>query len=170
MVLQMIDTSHIDEKESEFTDALQNLRKQYAEKEPADEKNWQRTVGALLLKDNKILLVKRGHQPFRETWTLPGGHINEGEQDTAAIIREVTEETGITFTPTYFGSYEESFEHLDYYAHVSIFHGPFTGEPTLKKVDVEEILDIQWYSLPELTDLKIGFEHRKIIEEYFTTQ
>jgi len=36
-------------------------------------------------------------------------------------------------------------------------------------VDPEEILDIKWTSFNELKDLKIGFEHRKIIDEYFSS-
>lgn len=53
-------------------------------------------VGCFLEHQEKILLLKRGvHKSNGGTWGLPGGKIEPGETVTAAIKREITEETGL---------------------------------------------------------------------------
>jgi ADP-ribose pyrophosphatase YjhB (NUDIX family) len=53
-------------------------------------------VGAVIFKGEDVLLVRRGQEPARDTWSLPGGLVEVGETLTAAIQRELTEETGLT--------------------------------------------------------------------------
>ncbi|GAI08638.1 unnamed protein product, partial [marine sediment metagenome] len=53
------------------------------------------TTDAVILKDNKILLVRRSIYPFQGYWVLPGGHVNYGERVKEAIKREMKEELGI---------------------------------------------------------------------------
>jgi ADP-ribose pyrophosphatase YjhB (NUDIX family) len=56
-------------------------------------------VGAVITGgDGRLLLVKRGHDPEAGRWTLPGGRIEPGETDAAALAREVREETGLLVT------------------------------------------------------------------------
>lgn len=43
-----------------------------------------------------VLLIKRGWDPFEDHWALPGGHVDQGEEVSAAAVRELAEETGIT--------------------------------------------------------------------------
>jgi ADP-ribose pyrophosphatase YjhB (NUDIX family) len=43
----------------------------------------------------RLLLVRRGRQPAKGTWSVPGGRVEAGESDTEATAREVLEETGI---------------------------------------------------------------------------
>jgi len=52
-------------------------------------------VGAVVLKDGQVLLVKRGAPPSRGKWSLPGGLVELGESTEAAAIREVEEECGL---------------------------------------------------------------------------
>jgi ADP-ribose pyrophosphatase YjhB (NUDIX family) len=52
-------------------------------------------VGALVIKDNKVLLVKRAHDPGKGYWTNPGGYIEQFESIEETIVREVEEESGI---------------------------------------------------------------------------
>lgn len=52
-------------------------------------------VGAVILKDNKALLVRRGRPPARGQWAIPGGNIKLGETLQEAAEREILEETGI---------------------------------------------------------------------------
>ena len=42
-----------------------------------------------------MLLVKRGHEPLKGEWSLPGGAVELGETLEAAVAREVLEETGL---------------------------------------------------------------------------
>jgi ADP-ribose pyrophosphatase YjhB (NUDIX family) len=57
-------------------------------------------VGAVI-KDGagRLLLIRRGHEPGKGLWSIPGGRIEAGESDAAALVREVREETGLIVTP-----------------------------------------------------------------------
>jgi ADP-ribose pyrophosphatase YjhB (NUDIX family) len=53
-------------------------------------------VGAVIKDDRgRLLLIKRGHPPGAGLWSLPGGRIEPGETDAAALAREMREETGL---------------------------------------------------------------------------
>ena len=50
-------------------------------------------VGAVIIKDGKIVLIKRGNEPSKGKWSIPGGHVELGEKLKEAVIRETKEET-----------------------------------------------------------------------------
>ena len=52
-------------------------------------------VGAVVLIDGKIVLVKRRHEPLAGQWSLPGGTLELGETLEAGVAREMLEETGL---------------------------------------------------------------------------
>ena len=52
-------------------------------------------VGAVVIEDGKVLLVKRGKEPSIGEWSLPGGRVKLGESIRDAIAREIFEETGL---------------------------------------------------------------------------
>jgi 8-oxo-dGTP diphosphatase len=53
-------------------------------------------VGAVVLHQGRVLLVRRGGPPAAGKWSLPGGLVNVGETTVDAVRREVEEECGIT--------------------------------------------------------------------------
>ncbi|OPX19242.1 MAG: hypothetical protein BZ151_10310 [Desulfobacca sp. 4484_104] len=53
-------------------------------------------VGAIIFKDATVLLVRRGQEPAKGAWSLPGGAVEVGETLEAALVREVMEETALT--------------------------------------------------------------------------
>lgn len=53
-------------------------------------------VGAVVFRDGKVLLVKRGVSPRKGLWAIPGGSVKLGETLKESAKREVWEETGIT--------------------------------------------------------------------------
>jgi 8-oxo-dGTP diphosphatase len=56
-------------------------------------------VGAVVHDDRgRLLVVQRGHAPNRGVWSVPGGRVEPGESEQAAVVREVVEETGLTVT------------------------------------------------------------------------
>jgi ADP-ribose pyrophosphatase len=52
-------------------------------------------VGAVVIRDGKVLLVKRGRPPGQGLWAIPGGSVELGETLQAAAEREILEETGV---------------------------------------------------------------------------
>ena len=52
-------------------------------------------VGAVVFKDDAVLLVQRGNSPSRGMWAIPGGSVHLGETLQAAAEREIFEETGV---------------------------------------------------------------------------
>lgn len=53
------------------------------------------TVDTIIIDDNKIVLVKRLNNPYKNHWALPGGFVEYGEKVESAAIREAKEETGL---------------------------------------------------------------------------
>lgn len=56
-------------------------------------------VGALIVAENEILLVRRGKEPSKGEWSIPGGLVRVGETLRDAVIREAREETGFRVEP-----------------------------------------------------------------------
>ena len=56
-------------------------------------------VGAVIVHQARVLLVKRGREPLKGQWSLPGGLIEVGESLEAGVVREVKEETGLDVEP-----------------------------------------------------------------------
>jgi ADP-ribose pyrophosphatase YjhB (NUDIX family) len=56
-------------------------------------------VGAVIVDQGRVLLVRRGTEPMKGHWSLPGGLLELGEGLFDAVIREVREETGLIVEP-----------------------------------------------------------------------
>ena len=52
-------------------------------------------VGAVIIKDGTIALIKRGNEPSRGKWTIPGGLVELAESLEVAVVREAKEETSL---------------------------------------------------------------------------
>ena len=53
-------------------------------------------VGAVIKdRSGRLLLIRRGHEPGKGQWSIPGGRVEAGESDAEALAREVREETGL---------------------------------------------------------------------------
>jgi 8-oxo-dGTP diphosphatase len=51
------------------------------------------------VREGRILLIQRAHEPSKGLWSFPGGRIEFGERIVDAVKREVLEETGVTVEP-----------------------------------------------------------------------
>ena len=58
------------------------------------------SIDAVIIRDSKILLIKRGVEPFKGFWATPGGYVSWDESTEEAVAREVYEETGLSVTGT----------------------------------------------------------------------
>jgi 8-oxo-dGTP diphosphatase len=56
-------------------------------------------VAAVVVRGDEVLLVRRGREPLRGRWSLPGGLLELGETTAEGVAREVLEETGICVRP-----------------------------------------------------------------------
>lgn len=56
-------------------------------------------VGAVVVDAGRVLLIRRGKEPLRGRWVVPGGTVELGETLEAAVIRELKEETGLDVRP-----------------------------------------------------------------------
>ena len=56
-------------------------------------------VGAVVVDRGRVLLVRRGREPLKGEWSLPGGMLELGEGLTTGVVREVREETGLDVEP-----------------------------------------------------------------------
>jgi 8-oxo-dGTP diphosphatase len=59
-------------------------------------------VAAVIFSDESVLLVRRGNEPSKGRWGIPGGVVELGETDEEAVAREVKEETGLEVRPVRF--------------------------------------------------------------------
>jgi ADP-ribose pyrophosphatase YjhB (NUDIX family) len=56
-------------------------------------------VSAVIVEEGRVLLVRRGTEPLKGHWSLPGGLVELGEGLLSAVVREVREETGLVVEP-----------------------------------------------------------------------
>ncbi|MGA7833400.1 MAG: NUDIX hydrolase [Terracidiphilus sp.] len=56
-------------------------------------------VGAVVVNEGRVLLIRRASEPLKGHWSLPGGLVELGETLQKAVIREVREETGLLVEP-----------------------------------------------------------------------
>jgi 8-oxo-dGTP diphosphatase len=56
-------------------------------------------VGAVVIDGTRVLLVRRGQEPLKGEWSLPGGALELGETLQQGVVREVLEETGLIVAP-----------------------------------------------------------------------
>ena len=64
-------------------------------------------VSAAIIRENRVLIVRRAKPPSGGLYTLPGGVVEAGETLYQALTREVLEETSITIEPVAFAGYRE---------------------------------------------------------------
>lgn len=56
-------------------------------------------MGGVVLIDGRVVLIRRGKEPLRGRWVIPGGTVELGETLQEALVREMQEEAGIVVRP-----------------------------------------------------------------------
>lgn len=108
-------------------------------------------AGCVIVKNNKILMVKEAKKKCYGQWNFPAGHVDEHELITDAAIREVYEETGCKVKLT--GVLPIS--SVDLSSGETGIMIRFTADILEEniKFDKEEILDVKWLSLEEVKNM-----------------
>ena len=121
-------------------------------------------VDAIIHSNQKILLIKRNIEPFKDCWCLVGGKVEYGERVEAALKREVKEEVGLRVKIERFVGFFDNPKRDPRWHSISL---AFEVKPLTKKIktDKKEVLDARWFEVNKLPK-KIGFDHRKIIERW----
>lgn len=118
------------------------------------------TVDILIIKDEKIVLVKRRNAPLG--WALPGGFVDEGESVEHAAIREAKEETGLdVHLDALFYVYSDPKRDARQHTMSTVFVAHAAGDP----VGDDDAEEAAWYPLNSLPE-PICFDHATIISDY----
>ena len=115
----------------------------------------------IIIKENKILLIKRGFEPFKGFWAIPGGRIEDHENTEECLKREMKEETNLEVEPiSLVGIYSDPNRDPRGVIVATYLCKIIRGE--LKAGD--DAADISWFSLDALP--KLASDHDKMIKDY----
>ena len=114
-------------------------------------------VGMIVLRGDEVLLARRGHEPSRGKWSIPGGLVELGETVESAACREVKEECGVEAEPGGLVGVVDRILHdaagrIQYhYVLVDFWGTPRGGEPQAGS----DALEVRWVPLTELSDFDL---------------
>jgi 8-oxo-dGTP diphosphatase len=122
-------------------------------------------VGAVIIADGRVLLVKRGHPPLAGEWSIPGGMLEVGERVREAAVREVLEETGLTVEPAdLLGVYDRILPDSGGKAHyhyvlIDFLCRRVSGEPKA----AGDADDVRWFTWEEAKKLPLPQDTAEVI-------
>ncbi|MEM7067806.1 MAG: NUDIX hydrolase [Pseudomonadota bacterium] len=122
---------------------------------------------AIVAASNKILLIKRGKEPYKGHWSLPGGAQDVGETLEECAIRELAEETALHATSLKFLATRdritrnEAGEISFHYVLTTFLITSFEGNEQAG----DDALEIGWFTTTEMDDLKTTPETPAFIRE-----
>lgn len=116
-------------------------------------------VGAVVIKDEKVLLVRRGVQPSMGLWAIPGGGLELGETIQEGAEREILEETGVTIRAKLPPVYTFDFIEKDddgrvhfHYVIVDLMADYISGEA----LGADDVAEACWLSAREINELNVS--------------
>lgn len=127
---------------------------------------WPRVgVGAVIWKDDRFLLIKRGKPPRLGEWSLPGGRQEAGETVAEAVLREILEETCLTIEIIELAAVVDLIDRtadkiLYHYTVIDMWAEWRSGEAQAG----DDALAVAWLSLEELARIELPAQQRHIIE------
>lgn len=120
------------------------------------------TVDGIIEKDDKILLIKRKNDPFKDKYALPGGFVEYNEKVESAVTREIAEETGFeTEIKELVGIYSEADRDPRGHTVSVVYSLEVIGGSLFSGSDAK---NAEYFPIDELP--KLAFDHEKIVEDY----
>lgn len=122
------------------------------------------TADAVIMRNNKALLLKRATHPFEGSWVIPGGYVELGETLEEACTREAKEETGLdVHIEGIIGAYSKPDRDPRGRMITVAYLCTADGEPKSNY----ESSEVRFFSENGLKDLSLGFDHRDILKDAF---
>ena len=123
-------------------------------------------IGAVIVQDGRVLLVKRKYAPLAGEWSLPGGGVEVGETLEGCVVREMREETGLEVEV---GPVIEVFDRITHdadgrvqyhYVLVDYLCWPLSGE----LVPASDVADAAWVAPIDIPQYRITAKATAVIE------
>ena len=119
------------------------------------------SIDAVIIRDGKVLLIKRGLEPNKGFWATPGGYVEWDESAEQTVQREVKEETGLTTRSVRLvGVYSAPGRHPKQVINLLYVVDVEEGEP-LAGDDAE---GIRWFALDNLPE-QLALDHKQNIAD-----
>jgi len=125
-------------------------------------------VGGVVIRDGKVLLIRRGKPPLYGRWVVPGGTVGLGEPLEQALVREMREETGLEVEPlevlTVFDRIERDGDRVVYhYVIVDYLCRWLAGEARA----ASDALDAAWAAPADLARYDLPPKALEVVQEAF---
>jgi 8-oxo-dGTP diphosphatase len=126
-------------------------------------------VGAIIIENARVLLVKRAHPPLEAQWSIPGGVLEVGELVREAAIREAREETGLIVAPAdLLGVYDRVLRNEEkrvqyHYVLIDFLCHKVGGELSA----ASDAAEVRWFTREELPALNLAEDTQDVIRKGF---
>lgn len=126
-------------------------------------------VGAIIIEEARVVLVKRAHPPLQAEWSIPGGVLEVGELVREAAVREAREETGLSVEPgELLGVYDRVLRNAEqrvqyHYVLIDFLCRRVAGDLAASS----DAAEVMWFRREELPALKLAEDTLDVIRKGF---
>jgi ADP-ribose pyrophosphatase YjhB (NUDIX family) len=126
-------------------------------------------VGAIVIEEDRVVLVKRLHPPLQAEWSIPGGVLEVGELLREAAVREAGEETGLVVDPVeLLGVYDRVLRNVEkrvqyHYVLIDFLCRRMAGDLAA----ASDAAEVRWFMRNELPALKLAEDTLDVITKGF---
>jgi len=122
-------------------------------------------VGAVIIENQRVLLVRRGQPPLLGEWSLPGGVLECGETLREAVVREAREETGLAVeTGEMLGVYDRVIRDDGGRARYHYVLIDFLCHPAGGELEAgSDAAEVRWFTRDELPALNLAFDTNEVL-------